>query len=137
MQKALLLLFCFLSTTACKKDTPRQPRTPAQILTSQPWILQGIGFDDNGNGLIDAAENILTDCQKDNTYAFNADGTGIIKDVGLICDGVTHNFKWKLVNENKALDFETYVAPIIQLSEKELILTNEYLTDNFRMVYKR
>lgn len=134
MPKTSLLFFCFIFTVACKKD--KQPRTPTQILISRPWTLQGVGFDDNRNGLIDKEENILTECQQDNTHEFRFDGTGIIRDAGLSCDSPVHNFKWKLVNNDKELDLEYYVAPIVHLSEREMILTNQYLV-NFRVVYKR
>lgn len=134
MQRISLLLFCFIFIVACKKD--KQPRTPAQILISRPWTMQGVGFDDNRNGLIDQVENMLTACQQDNAHEFRFDGTGIIRDAGLSCDSPVHNFKWKLVNNNTELDLEYYVAPIIELSERKMILTDQYLV-NFLVVYKR
>lgn len=140
MKINVLLLVTFAVITACKKErhTPLQAPTLHELLVSKPWMLEAYGFDDNANGMIDSSENMITDCQKDNTYEFRADGTAIFLDNDLICgDSATFTLKWKMLDSGRLLDLQYYVAPVIHLEERKMILGHQNLAASFRVIYKR
>ena len=110
-------------TFSCKKDTDTKSAT--QLLTQKTWILVSYGYDHNANGMIDAAEESIRDCDKDNNYTFNTDGTGIVEDNALICgSGFSEMpFTWRLTNNETNIDFLTGIVTILRLREEQLIIS--------------
>lgn len=114
------LVFVFL-TLACKKETTAPAKTPARLLTGKQWVLFAGGFDDNQNGIVDKNEDVLRDCDRDNTLNFAIDGTGKTNDNRLLCGGVQeNNFIWKLSNDGKELTIDQTPINILELNEKNL-----------------
>jgi len=121
----LILMITFLG---CKKEKEQKVELPVAIrlLTEKPWKLLSYGYDSNKDGLINAEEETIRDCEKDNISVFNTDGTGIVHENGITCDGddQSNQFKWSLTNNDTVLDFIYGTAFIAKLSDDSLIITN-------------
>lgn len=142
---SLCAIVCLL-LNACKKEKdhpePEKKKTFVELLTQQKWILAGYGFDDNNNKRIDDTENMIQDCQRDNSYEFFGDSTGVVKENEKVCDAgapVT-NFTWSLATGSKELILSFNPATIEHLDEVSLVLKHHIpgLNDSarFTTVYK-
>ena len=107
---------------ACEKNGPGNNSTAAEILTAKPWKLISYGFDSNNNGMVDPNEEAIRDCEKDNTYTFNIDGSGVVSENSMICNGnsPTNHFTWALTRNDTVLDFLFANAAIVKLSADSL-----------------
>ena len=82
----VLVIIGVVFVTGCKKYNETVPyapamstnKTPAENLTQRPWRLLSYGFDHNKNGLVDIDEESIRDCEKDNSYTFNKNGSVLI-----------------------------------------------------------
>ena len=87
--KLCLILLVIAVFTGCSKDdsTDGEP-TRKQLLTTVAWKYVNAGIDANGDGTIDTAlpDGTLKDCDKDNTYIFQPDGTGTMNEGATKCD---------------------------------------------------
>ena len=120
--------------TGCKKYNVTAPYTPAmstnktptENLTQKPWRLLSYGFDHNKNGLVDIDEESIRDCEKDNSYTFNKDGSGVVAENTMICDAndPVNQFAWTLTNNDSVLDFYYGKANIIKLDSDNLYITS-------------
>lgn len=112
----------------CKKNNNERSLQPsaAEILTERPWKLLSYGFDLNKNGMIDPNEESIRDCENDNTYMFNKDGSGVFYENSKICDGndPVSQFNWTLKNNDTVLDFIFGTAYIVKLSTGSLYITD-------------
>jgi hypothetical protein len=124
---SLCAIVCLLLSSCRKEKDGREPEEKkplVELLTQQKWILAGYGFDDNNNKRIDDTENMIEDCQNDNSYEFFRDSTGVVKENEKVCGAgapVT-NFTWGLGNGNKELFLSFIPATIEQLDEVSLVL---------------
>ena len=59
-----MVVFC----VACEKEITPTTRSTIQLLTQKEWILTSYGYDENKNGNIDASEENIKDCEKDNSF---------------------------------------------------------------------
>jgi len=111
---------------SCKKDNNEKSASSADILTEGPWKLLSYGFDLNKNGLIDPNEESISDCETDNTYKFNKDGSGVFYENSRICDGnaPVSQFTWTLKNNDTVLDFIFGTANILKISTNSLYITD-------------
>lgn len=139
--KRLCVLAILCLAAACKKEKNdhKEPESATDLLTKKEWIMSGHGFDDNNNDTLDSWENIIQDCQKDNSYVFKKDGTGAYADNALVCGTNDNNdFDWKLVNDEELeIDFERLF--ILGLKENVLVLNPDIpgLAVKYLLVYKR
>lgn len=131
MKKVKCYLLCAsaaIAISSCTKDNPQKSPSlsAAEILSAKPWKLLSYGLDINKNGMIDGNEEAIRDCELDNTYTFNKDGSGIVNENSKICDGSdpSHPFSWTLQNNDTVLDFYFGVAYIVKLSADNLYLTD-------------
>jgi len=113
---------------SCKKDR-KQTQDEAgasEMLTAKPWKLLSYGNDDNKDGVVNNNEELIRDCEKDNTAIFNIEGSGMVMENVKICEGHegTSPFKWSLTNNNTMLDFQYGIAAIVKLSKDSLIITD-------------
>jgi len=125
--------------TGCKKynvTVPYPPaistnKTPTENLTLKPWRLLSYGFDHNKNGLVDIDEESIRECEKDNSYTFNKDGSGMVAENTMICDASNpvNQFTWTLTNNDTVLDFYYGNANIIKLDADNLYITNSNTDD--------
>lgn len=112
--------------TACKKEKEIVEKSPVQLLTEKEWILFSIGFDDNKNGVIDINEEMIKDCERDNTIKFISDGRGHFLDKGITCSGpIESNFNWEFINNHTGIEIETSIVSVLKLDENEFIYTPE------------
>jgi hypothetical protein len=121
MNKQLLFILLVVLFASCKKDDSPPPRskTPGELLTQLPWKLVAYGFDLNGNNIIDGNENVIIDCLKDNTYVFNASGTGSISDNSISCgQDPSTDFNWMFLNNNSKLEISQAEYFVLKLDEK-------------------
>ncbi|HKZ67167.1 MAG TPA: hypothetical protein VJ111_12450 [Chitinophagaceae bacterium] len=102
-----------------------------ELLTQKSWTLLSYGYDHNANGLIDASEESIRDCEKDNRYSFAIDGNGLFEDNSLSCgNGIAEMpFTWRLIKD-ETLDFLYAVAKISRLDEVQLIIYHETMDAN-------
>lgn len=131
MKKINSYFFCvvlIVAISSCKKPTTDNAVHPdaTELLTASPWTLLSYGYDDNRNGIVDGSEEAIQDCEKDNTYIFNKDGSGVARENTKICDGnePTHSFTWALTNNNTKLDFLFGQAYLVNLSPSRLVISN-------------
>ena len=102
MASQLICIMFFTLFISCQKQNINDLKSPVLIITGQPWLLWGYGYDENNNGIIDDFEDKIKECEKDNTYYFNKDGTGLYLDNEISCgNGIDESaFQWKLTNNN-------------------------------------
>ena len=133
-----LLITAIALVTGCKKYNVTSPypamsanKTPKENLTQKPWRLLSYGFDHNKNGLVDIDEESFRDCQKDNSYTFNKDGSGVVVENAMICDTNVpiNQFAWSLTNNDTVLDFYYGKAYIIKLDTDNLDVTSSTTDD--------
>jgi hypothetical protein len=111
---------------SCTKSSTEKSLTAAEMLTSKQWRLVSYGFDGNKNGSIDPNEEAIRDCERDNTYIFNKDGSGIANENSNVCNGndPSHEFIWALKNNNTVLDFYFGTAYINRLCPDSLVISD-------------
>lgn len=140
MRPGIILLSGLLFFAGCNKDKVNKEGTksPTQLLTGQQWLLSKAGFDDNNNGVVDDDENILAECQKDDTYIFNGTGTGSIQDNGVTCAPPSaSDFSWKFLNNEKELQINFQKYFVFRLNENELMLSPDLpLGTSFILAYR-
>jgi hypothetical protein len=122
--KQVWIAIAAITILACKKDNNHNtPKSTKELLTQQHWINVAGGFDENGNGVIESNENALIDCEKNNTYIFNADGTGSIVDNPAACTPpIDGNFTWELTNDNEHIIVNQQSLSIVRITESDLLL---------------
>ena len=124
---------------ACKKEKETVEKSPVQLLTVKEWTLFSVGFDDNNNGVIDINEEMIKDCQRDNTIKFNSDGRGQFLDKGISCGGpMESSFGWKFINNHTGIEIEASFVSVLKLDENEFIYTPELdgVTTKFIIRYR-
>jgi len=139
---AFLLLLSFSITSFHKSKPENNPVrivSNEELLTQRTWRLISYGRDFNSNGLIDLAEEQVSNCEADNEYLFARDGSGIVDEKSIICEGVDdrNSFKWNFVNQQTELDFVFGVSKIIKLTKDSLVLGDKSNVDDMLiLIYK-
>jgi hypothetical protein len=141
MYLKLILVSLFVITMSCKKgrEETNKGKSTAELLTQKEWILTATGFDGNNNGVLDASENTIQDCYKDNSYIFHTEGAGFTYDNSLSCGGSPSNqFNWKLLDNDTKLEIGSEHILILQLNENEMVLNPQLpgLAVKFFMIYR-
>ena len=130
---SMLMKVVILALVSCSKEEVAS--TPAELLTRAEWRLSALGYDENGNAVVDPEEELISDCQTDNTYLFRTGGTVTIYDNYLSCNGISEQtVQWKLVNNNSQIDLQFYVASIARLTVHEMILFQQHELANGGMI---
>lgn len=119
-----LLLFFIL--TGCKKSNQQNDTmvNKEKLLTEKPWRLFSYGLDVNNNGLTDPSEEAIINCEKDNTYSFAPNGSGVVEENTELCPGknALSSFQWSFTNNETELDFVHGFAVIIKLTGDSMML---------------
>src|ERR1700754_2087945 len=77
MHRLMCALLMATVMVSCEKNTHTpDKKTLEQLLTDGKWTLVAYGYDDNKSGTIEAEENLIIDCQKDNTTEYHKNGSG-------------------------------------------------------------
>jgi hypothetical protein len=132
MYRLFVLIGMVVFCVACEKEITASAKPAKELLTEKEWVLTSYGYDDNKNGNIDASEESIKDCEKDNNYLFKDDGSGIIYDNILKCgNGISdHTFNWQLINGDTELDFVFGQLKILLLNERELVVYHDTANGN-------
>jgi hypothetical protein len=127
MYRLFVLIGVIFFCVACEKEITATKRSARELLTEKEWVLASYGYDDNKNGNIDASEENIKECEKDNNYLFKNNGSGYVFDNILKCgNGVSdHTFNWYFINGDTALDFVFGTVKILLLSENELVVYHD------------
>jgi Lipocalin-like domain len=122
---AITVSFLFLN--GCKKSSGGTSKTKTQLITNGSWRLTSAKVP-GGTSIL----NFLDDCQKDNIYTFNADGSGTGDDGALKCnmsDPQTVAFTWNFQANETILFISTPLYTggnnqfnIISISETSLVV---------------
>jgi hypothetical protein len=128
----LILSGILAVTVSCKKNYASESAT--ELLTQKIWTLVSYGYDYNANWVIDASEESIRDCEKDNRYSFTIDGNGLYEDNSLSCgNGISElPFTWKLINGDTTLDFIFGLVKMSRLDDEQLIIYHETMDANGR-----
>lgn len=135
-----LILFALTMIIGCKKENLHNDLTKKELLILNEWVLVAHGFDDNNNGILDASENLIQECQTDNSYIFHVDGTGLSLDNELSCDTPgTINFNWKLSENDTKIEIDFETLSIFHLDKSKLILVPQMpgLSVNYILSYEQ
>lgn len=128
MKNDLLFALIAIVICGCAKHHAEKSAalTATQLLTAKPWRLLSHGFDSNKNGLVDSNEVAIKDCERDNTYIFNKDGSGIVNENSNVCNGndPSHTFIWALRHNDTVLDFYFGKNYITKLTTDSLYITD-------------
>jgi Lipocalin-like domain len=140
MKTLYVAAILFFSFTACKRETNTELiPSPVLLLTDKQWILSGHGFDSDKNGRLDEFENIIRDCEKDNSYIFTPQGTGKYFDNSNTCGaGMSDDFNWKFADNFSILEIDFEKLKILKLTATEMILQPQIpaVTETFLLIYK-
>jgi hypothetical protein len=111
----VIMLFCALITlmTACKKN---KDQTRSELLVTKAWKVADYGDDINKNGVIDASESDLGNCEKDNSYTFATGGIGTFDEGASKCDPMDPQsaaFNWQLTEGETKLTLSIGGFPVV------------------------
>jgi hypothetical protein len=117
----MMSLFLFCDTNAPADN--RQITPAAGMLINRQWVMIDYGFDENLNGKLDPTESRIEDCEKDDTYEFFRDGTGLAKSNNFsCCNGLDEQpFRWRLTDNGNSLQLFAETLSITRLTTRELI----------------
>ncbi len=122
-----LLLLAATTFTACKKD---KDKSRTDLLTEKEWLYVANGRDDNNDGILQEDEKNLEDCEVDDSFKWNADGTVESRDNTIRCGSgdATDIFTWKFQNnETEVVLSSGRLIKIKTLTETTLEITSEEL----------
>ena len=106
MKYALLIMSLSITLVSCSKD-PVDDAAKKAALTTGTWKLTGYMTDYNKDGVYEEnTYTILADCEKDNIYTFQADGTEITDEGPTKCISSTPQTRtstWSFQDNQKKL----------------------------------
>jgi hypothetical protein len=89
----------------CGKSSSNPAASPS-LITQAAWKYDTSGIDLNKDGVIDIGDTTLLPCEKDNTYLFKKDSTGVMDEGATKCnagDPQSTGFSWALTNNQTVL----------------------------------
>lgn len=119
MKKLILsLLLAPFLFTACKKDSKDGGTGGKSALEDANWKITAATANVMGIDQDLYASGAIQDCMKDNTYTFNADGTGTVEEGSTKCVGSDEQTRtggqWELSSDGKQLTLSDF-SDIIDL----------------------
>ena len=123
------LFSCIIFLSCSKKDNSIKSQT--ELLTQKSWKFERYGLDENNNGIIEETENGMLECEADDVYIFNANGTGVYAGGALQCstgEPPTIDFGWTFSNNGTELAIFAAPEKINKLDED--ILEVYYMDQN-------
>lgn len=141
MNRLLTTLLFITILSGCKKETHEpQVAKPKDLLTDGKWLLVRFGYDDDNSGAIEDYENLVLDCQKDNTIQYFTDGRGQSLDNQDVCQSPSGSeFEWKFVDNEKAIEilFQRYDLQKLTRSELHFVLHFQGITTAAHVIYRK
>ena len=107
----ILSFFSFILFISCSKEDNPLERNTALLIQSS-WKFERYGLDENNNGVIEDTENGMLDCEADDIFTFNANGTGVFAGGAVPCsigEPSTINFSWSF--SNNGTELAVFAAP--------------------------
>lgn len=130
---SIMLILCVSFRT--DKVHAGEQKSAIELLAGKHWKLISFGYDANGNGQVDECENEITECQVDDSYLFNKNGTVRFFDNKQYCGGLRENeFNWRLLENEKILDLYFAFINIDRLNENELLVSTQQLDSNGHII---
>lgn len=132
-QSVSLLLLATASLTACKKDKDddkAKENTRTELLTEKAWVYVDQGRDDNNDGILSKEESDFEECQTDDSFKYNTDGTLTDRDNTNRCriDAETKTFQWVFQNNDTEIVLSSgKLLKIKTLNETTLECTSEWM----------
>ena len=127
---ATLLLLTTASLTACKKDKDEEKeKSRTDLLTQKAWLYVDYGKDDNKDGILSKDESSVEQCEVDDSFIFNTDGTLVEHDNTTQCgtsEPESKTMKWSFQNNETEIVLSTgRLLKIKTLNETTLEVTSE------------
>jgi hypothetical protein len=116
-------LFLSIIFVSCSKEDIATTKSQTELLTQKSWKFEMYGLDENNNGIIEQSENGMLDCEADDLYTFNANGTGVYAGGALQCSAgepPTIDFGWTFSNNGTELAIFAAPEKINKLDENVL-----------------
>jgi hypothetical protein len=126
----IISFLSFILFISCSKEENPVDRNTV-LLIQDSWKFEIYGLDENNNGVIEATENAMLDCEADDIFTFNANGTGVFAGGALPCsmgEPATISFNWSLSNNGTELAIFAAPEKINRLDEN--ILEVYYMDQN-------
>ncbi len=132
-----LFLALFLGGISCQKEPDVTLESRTDLLTSGTWRLTGHTFDPpldlDNDGEADDTDFFpyYEDCEKDDFYQFNADGSGVLDEGPTKCDAddpQTYPFTWSWRENETVLYAQGQEIHVTELTKTTLKGT---VTENF------
>jgi hypothetical protein len=141
MYRIMCALFVLTLIAGCEKHT-HQPdkKSMEELLTAGKWLLIGFGYDDDQSGSIEFNENLINECQKDNTNEYFKNGNGVHKENQTACvPGPDSEFEWKFIDNEKAIEIEAQRFDIKTLNKQELhfVIHLPYVSPDLHTMYRK
>ena len=141
MNRLLTTLLCITIIAGCKKQTHEpQVAKPKDLLTDGKWLLVSFGYDFDNSGAIEDQENLIEECQKDNTTQYFGNGSGQSRDNQTICSSPSEaDFEWKFVDNEKAIEiqFQRYDLQKLTSTELHFIIHIQGITAPAHVFYRK
>ena len=128
-----LIIISFFSSIlfiSCSKEDNTIERNTV-LLIQNSWKFERYGLDENNNGVIEDTENGMLDCEADDLFTFNANGTGVFARGMIPCsigEPATINFNWSF--SNNGTELAVFAAPEKINKLDENILEVYYMDEN-------
>ena len=126
----IISFFSFILFMACSKENKTIERNTV-LLIQNNWKFERYGVDENNNGVIEDTENGMLDCEADDIFTFNANGTGVFARGTIPCsigEPTTINFNWSF--SNNGTELAVFAAPEKINKLDENILEVYYMDEN-------
>ena len=107
----IISLLSFILFISCSKEENPVDRNTV-LLIQDSWKFEIYGLDENNSGVIEETENAMLDCEADDIFTFNANGTGVFAGGALPCsmgEPATVSFNWIL--SNNGTELAIFAAP--------------------------
>lgn len=118
-QVLLCLVLCVLFSSCVKEDVSRN----TGFLIQHSWRFEAYGPDENNNGIIEEAENIMLPCEEDDRFTFMVSGSGFFERYKTSCsvgEPDIINFTWSFHNNETELAIFAAPEKISQLDDNIL-----------------
>ena len=129
----IVSFFSFILFISCSKEdnTDNTVERNTVLLVQHSWKFESYGLDENNNGVIESTENSMLDCEADDIFTFNANGTGVYAGGTIPCsvgEPATIDFNWSF--SNNGTELAVFAAPEKINKLDENILEVYYMDQN-------
>lgn len=133
MKKAFFFLPVLFLVISCDKDEDTSAdNSKTAVLTQSAWKLENAGVDVDKNGTVELdISNQIDACVKDNTYKFEADGSGTVNEGGSRCSTSapqTTPFSWAFLSNETELRISSTNSQVFSGQYKIVTLTSAKMT---------